>query len=75
MPRNLDRRVEAVAPIEDRQLQQQLESLLDLYLNDSGAWHMNSDGTYSQRPPNGERQVSQTTLMERWRGGLTTAKG
>jgi polyphosphate kinase len=76
MPRNLDRRVEAVAPIEDPHLRQQLESLMDLYLGDSGAWHMHSDGTFSQHQPAGDQPRAQTTLMERWRGGLpTTAEG
>jgi len=70
MPRNLDRRVEAVTPIEDPQLRQQLESLMDLYLGDSGAWHMHSDGSFSQRQAAGDQPRTQTTLMERWRGGL-----
>jgi polyphosphate kinase len=70
MPRNLDRRVEAVAPIEDPRLREQLEALIDLYLGDSGAWHMHSDGHFSQRQPEGEAHRIQPTLMERWRGGL-----
>jgi polyphosphate kinase len=70
MPRNLDRRVEAVAPIDDAGLRQQLESLLDLYLQDTSAWHMESDGQFHQLTPEGETRVSQALLMERWRGGL-----
>lgn len=71
MPRNLDRRVEAVAPIEDPRLQKQIEALLDLYLADTGAWHMHSDGHFSQRQHSGEAKLTQMMLMERWRGGLT----
>ncbi len=70
MPRNLDRRVEAVAPIEDPLLQKQIEALLDLYLTDTGAWHMHSDGHFSQRQHSGEAKLTQMLLMERWRGGL-----
>jgi polyphosphate kinase len=81
MPRNLDRRVEAVAPIEEASLIQDLEALLDLYLNDWGAWHMNSDGTYGQRnaggSPEGEANGTwaQASLMKRWRGGLQSGSG
>ncbi len=70
MPRNLDRRVEAVAPIEDPALSRQLESLMQLYLDDTSAWLMQSDGRFIQRQPEGERRTVQNTLMNRWRGGL-----
>jgi len=73
MPRNLDRRVEAIAPIEESHLIQELESMLDLYLNDDGAWHMAADGTYGQKHTEGKPQMVQLTLMKRWRGGLHTA--
>ena len=70
MPRNLDRRVEAVAPIEDQRLQKQIETLLELYLADTGAWHMQSDGQFTQRQHSGEANLTQNVLMEQWRGGL-----
>ncbi|MFM7237497.1 MAG: polyphosphate kinase 1 [Cyanobium sp.] len=70
MPRNLDRRVEALVPIDDPRLQQQLEQLLDLYLQDTAAWHMHSDGHFSQRQPEGEQQQVQAALMKGWRGGF-----
>jgi polyphosphate kinase len=72
MPRNLDRRVEAVAPIEDAQLSQQLRHLIELYLKDSTAWHMQSDGSFLQIQPEDEGIISQNILMQRWRGGLKT---
>jgi polyphosphate kinase len=59
-----------VAPIEDPLLQKQIEALLDLYLSDTGAWHMHSDGHFSQRQHSGEAKLTQMLLMERWRGGL-----
>jgi len=70
MPRNLDRRVEAVAPIEDAKLSQQLRNLIELYLQDSTAWHMQSDGSFLQIQPEDEGLVSQNILMQSWRGGL-----
>ena len=73
MPRNLDRRVEAVAPIEDARLREQLEELLTLYLHDTGAWHMNPDGSFHQQQVEGEHHLVQLELVKRWRGGLRPA--
>jgi len=70
MPRNLDRRVEAVAPVQDPELRDQLMQLMQLYLQDSEAWHMQSDGNFVQLQPETEGQVTQALLMEQWRGGL-----
>ncbi|MCS5693817.1 polyphosphate kinase 1 [Cyanobium sp. FGCU-6] len=74
MPRNLDRRVEAVAPVEDPVMRQQLETLIELYLADTAAWHMQSDGRFIQQQPEGEQQLVQATLMERWRGGFAAER-
>jgi polyphosphate kinase len=71
MPRNLDRRVEAVAPVEDPQLRGQLERLLDTYFNDdTAAWDMQSDGQFTQRHPAGEPHCAQLDLIRLWRNGL-----
>jgi len=70
MSRNLDRRVEAVAPIEDPRLRHQLEQVLELYLQDTGAWHMDSQGDFSQRQHAGEANLAQQQMVRRWRGGL-----
>jgi polyphosphate kinase len=52
MPRNFDRRVEVVAPIEDRLLQARVCSLLEVLLVDNRqAWDMLPDGSYVQRKP------------------------
>jgi polyphosphate kinase len=57
MPRNFDRRVEVVAPIEDRSLHPRVCALLDTFLADNReAWDLHSDGTYVQRKP-GDRPV------------------
>ena len=69
MPRNLDRRVEAVTPIEDPELRAQLERLLERYLSDNrGAWDMQTDGTFIQRYPEGEERNSQLQLIDDWKG-------
>ncbi|MCP9917121.1 polyphosphate kinase 1 [Cyanobium sp. ATX 6F1] len=72
MPRNLDRRVEAITPVEDSQLQWQLEQLLEAYLGDnSSAWDMHSDGSFERRQPEDEQRAVQKELIETWRGGFS----
>ena len=52
MRRNLSNRVEAVVPIEDPRLQEQLDHLLQVALEDERhSWEMLSDGRYRQRHP------------------------
>ena len=69
MPRNLDRRVEAVVPIEEPELRGQLERLLERYLSDNrGAWDMQPDGSFIQRNPSGEERNSQLQLIDEWKG-------
>mgnify|MGYP003346169287 FL=1 len=68
MGRNLDRRVEAVTPIDDPVLRSQLETLLQTYLQDNrGAWDMGSDGQFTQRQPQEDERNSQLQLMDTWR--------
>src|SRR5437868_710295 len=69
MPRNFDRRVEAVAPVDDVTLQPRLHSLLAVCLSDNRqAWDLAADGTYVQRVPNGEpvRATHQLLLVDPW---------
>jgi polyphosphate kinase len=69
MPRNLDRRVEAVVPIEEPELRAQLEHLLERYLSDNrGAWDMQPDGSFIQRYPEEEERNSQLQLIDSWKG-------
>ncbi|MDE3269280.1 MAG: polyphosphate kinase 1 [Pseudomonadota bacterium] len=50
MPRNMDKRVEAMYPILEERLKKQIiEFILPIYLNDSQAWSMRADGTYVRR--------------------------
>ena len=47
MRRNLDRRVEAVTPIEDNKIKKEIKNLLDYSLAESkDSWTMQSDGSY-----------------------------
>ena len=47
MTRNLESRVELLAPIDDLSLQAELRECLDLQLHDTvGAWEMQPDGNY-----------------------------
>ena len=51
MPRNLDRRVEALTPVEDPTLQARLEEVLEVLRNDDVlAWELTSDGTWVKVP-------------------------
>ena len=67
MPRNLDRRVEAVTPIEDPELIKDLQEILGIMLADNRqAWDLQPDGTYMQRryPPGDRDKGCQQLLME-----------
>ena len=51
MPRNLDRRVEAMAPVDDPELQSRLQEILDVNLaDDTLAWQLAGDGSWSRVP-------------------------
>jgi polyphosphate kinase len=52
MKRNLDRRVETIAPVDDPILVAEIEEILSVYERDNhSAWDLNSDGTYTRRRP------------------------
>ena len=77
MKRNLDRRVEMVAPVETPSLQAQLREILDLQLADRrGAWDMQADGSYLQRrpEPKDEQRSAQELLIERSEKRLAEAR-
>ena len=69
MPRNFDRRVEVVAPIENRQLHPRVCSLLETCLADNRqAWDLHPDGTYVQRKPGSDPVISthERLLQNSW---------
>lgn len=76
MPRNFDRRVEVVTPIEDRRLHPRVCSLLETCLADNRqAWDLHPDGTYVQRKPGSDPVVSthERLLQNSW--GLQPLSG
>ncbi|WP_257298297.1 polyphosphate kinase 1 [Haloarchaeobius sp. FL176] len=78
MTRNLDNRVEGVAPVENERLQNELWTILEANLSDNRKrWRLRSDGRYEQlRPDDGEPVVSvQELLMERARAAARDAEG
>jgi len=60
MPRNLDTRVEVIAPIEEPALVKELKQILDIIMADNRqAWDLQPDGTYIQRHvSDGEPEMS-----------------
>lgn len=67
MPRNLDRRVEAVVEVEDGTIAKDLQEILGMMLADNRqAWDLQADGRYVQRcpAPGAPEQNSQRLLME-----------
>ena len=51
MPRNLDRRVEAMAPVDDPDLRDRLQEILDVTLaDDTLAWQLHGDGGWTKVP-------------------------
>lgn len=67
MPRNLDTRVELVAPVEDPLLRDDLLDTLDrAFADNTNAWELRSDGTWARRTPgDAEPRNLQRELMAR----------
>jgi polyphosphate kinase len=73
MKRNLDRRVESIAPVEDSRLKKELSRILDVYEQDNhSCWDGGPDGGYTRRCPGpGERRVApQEVFVEMARAQL-----
>jgi polyphosphate kinase len=67
MPRNLDTRVELLAPVEDERLRDDLRDTLDrCFADDTNAWGLEPDGAWIRRTPQGpEPRDVQRELMLR----------
>jgi polyphosphate kinase len=66
MPRNLDHRIELVAPIEDARAQQDISRAFDVLLADNASvWELSAEGRWMKlRPKKGERgKPSQAAFM------------
>jgi polyphosphate kinase len=67
MKRNLDRRMETIAPVADPTLIAEIEEILTVAENDNfSAWDLQSDGSYSRRRPREGEEVrpSQEVFIE-----------
>jgi len=52
MPRNLDRRVEAMTPVRDEALRDELKAVIEVQLSDNVlAWTLEPDGSWTRRTP------------------------
>ena len=59
MPRNLDKRVEIIIPIEDKEIKERVRHILDVYIADNEkAYYMQSNGTYKKLNTSGQKLVN-----------------
>ncbi|MGH2948886.1 MAG: polyphosphate kinase 1 [Solirubrobacteraceae bacterium] len=66
MPRNLDTRVELLAPVGEAALCAELIDTLDrCFADDVEAWELGEDGAWTRRSPDGEPRSVQRELMAR----------
>ena len=68
MPRNLDRRIEVLAPVEDSRLRSDLAEVLDALLADTRfSWDLDADGLWHRTRPKGRTEPvsAQDLLMAR----------
>ena len=74
MGRNLDRRVELLVPIEDRDCKNRLMKILNSYFNDSeSATQLLSDGSYVSVEPKKKRQIRSQEWLYQEAGQLLQA--
>lgn len=69
MPRNFDRRIEVVAPVEDAAHRAVIRQTMQVMLEDNRqAWDLTGDGTWRQdHPGNGPEQGTHRVLMDYYR--------
>ena len=68
MPRNLDSRVELVAPVEDAELKAEMLDVLErCFADNANSWELDSDGKWTRTvPPEGSRRSVQEELRGRY---------
>lgn len=75
MPRNLERRVEVVVPVEDPALRQRMCSLIETWLADNRqAWELHPDGGYVQGTPGAADELATHRKLLRDPWGLDRAE-
>jgi len=68
MPRNLDRRIEAVTPVEDPMHRQAIRDLLEqMWQDNRQAWDLDATGAYTQREPGEVEIATHRILVEGYR--------
>jgi polyphosphate kinase len=73
MPRNLDRRVEAVVPVVDPDLTKEIDQFLNIALaDDTLAWELSADGTWTKVPT--VKGLNTQELMRRATLGIVDAE-
>jgi polyphosphate kinase len=66
LPRNLDRRVEVLAPVEDARLRNEISRIFDGLLADTASsWELDADGTWTRTKAHGAPVSAQQTFMQR----------
>jgi polyphosphate kinase len=66
MPRNLDRRIEVLVPVDAARPRQELSTILDSVFADTHAWALAADGRWSRVSGNGAKaHAHQTAMMRR----------
>ncbi len=65
MPRNLERRIELMSPIEDERLSKTLKEILDLQLADNQlSWKLQEDETYVKKEKGSEKEINSHEILE-----------
>ena len=73
MPRNLNDRVELMVPVEDKELQETLKHILQLYLEDNQKAHsMRADGSYRKVVEKDHKVSAQTFFMKQCKNDRET---
>ena len=69
MPRNLDHRIEVVAPVEERRLKDEIQSVFDVLMADNAqAWELGPDGDWERKSTGDDRpRPTHDVLMRRAR--------
>ena len=80
MPRNLDHRIEVLVPVENARVRQDVHALLDSALSDdTNAWLLGPDGTWTRTTPGEKPHTHHATMMRRAqaraRRGTRTRRG
>jgi len=66
MARNLDHRIEVVAPVENARLRHEVTTILESALaDDTNAWLLDADGKWTRSTPSDRPHTHQTTMAQR----------